>query len=155
MKKTIVALVVCVTILLTGCAGKKDNFIKDNFISVDRQQPVIAENVEMTTEFPEYDGNTEIIYAPLKNNGNEDFTHGSYYFLQKLDGDDWRYLGVSGNFNLLQAVIKPGEDALGRFQLKDHVKLPLLPGRYRIGWWSEATEDGSIEPTPVAEFTVK
>ncbi len=150
MKKTIVALVVCVTILLTGCAGKKDNFI-----SVDRQQPVIAENVEMTTEFTEYDGDTERIRVKLRNNRSEDFSYGAYFFLQKLDGDEWRYLGVSGNFNLLLYSVPPGWDGWESFQLKEHVKLPLLPGRYRIGWWSETTEDGSIRPTPVAEFTVK
>lgn len=149
MKKHIITLFICAILLLTGCANRKDDFI-----SIDRPQPIIAENVEMATEFPKYDGNTEIIYAPLKNNGNKDFTHGSYYFLQKLDGDEWRYLGVSGNFNALLAVIEPGEDTLERFELKNHVELPLLPGEYRIGWWS-TDENDNLKPTPVAEFTVK
>lgn len=148
MKTKLIAALCAVLMLLAGCAAK------DDFIDVERPQPVIAENVEMSTEFSEYDGEVEKIYATVKNNGNKNFTHGSYYFLQKLDGNEWRYLGVSGRFDLLAKMTEPGNDSVGIFQLKDHVKLPLLPGKYRIGWWS-TDENDAPEPTPVAEFTVK
>lgn len=149
MKKAVGLIVLCAAMLMTvGCKAEA----KDNFVDVDFPPPVIAENVFMETEFPEYDGNTEKIHVKVKNDRDEEYSHGDYFFLQKLDGDEWRYLGVSGDFKLLKCILPPGWDGWDFFQLKGHVKQPLLPGRYRIGYSGIVDEE---MPTPVAEFTVK
>lgn len=130
-----------------GCISKA----KDDFLETDQPQPVIAENIVMETEFPEYDGNAEKIRVKLQNNNDEDFSYGKYFFLQKLDGEEWHHIGVSGNFSSLLYSIPPSWDGWEFFELKDHVKQPLLPGKYRVGFWG----DEGHRPTPVAEFTVK
>lgn len=124
---------------------------KDDFLETDLPQPVITENIVMETEFPEYDGNEEKIHVKLKNNTDEDFSYGKNFFLQKLDSGRWRYIGVSGNFSTLLCIIPPSWNGWEFFELKDHVKQPLLPGRYRVGFWG----DEGKKSTPIAEFTVK
>lgn len=150
VRKALGSMFLCAVMLMT--VGCKENKEKDDFIDTEFPQPVIVENVVMETEFAEYDGNTERIRVKLRNDRDEDFTHGAYFFVQKLDGDEWRYLGVSGNFSTVTCSIPSGWDGWEFFQLKDHVKQPLLPGKYRIGYSSFGHEE---LPTPVAEFTVK
>lgn len=150
--KRIISFVMLFGAVLTavGC-GKAEP--TDNFVAYYVPQPRIAEDVVMETEFPEYDGSTEIIYATIKNNSDSDYGYGERFDLQKLDGEEWRYIGVFGMFKAWGGLIPPSQDCVVRFELKDHVKLPLLPGKYRIGFPSD--QEYNEEPTPVAEFTVK
>lgn len=148
LKRMIAAVAVCGAVISSvGCRSAR----KDDFIDSDRPQPIITENLVMETEFPEYNGNTETIRVKLKNNTDEDFRYGTYFFLQKLDGGEWRYIGVSGYFHAILCTVPPAWDGWEYFELKDHVKQPLLSGTYRIGFW---VEEGK-QSTPVAEFTVK
>ncbi len=149
MRKALGSMLLCAAMLMAvGCKPE----VKDDFIDTEFPQPTIIEGVVMETELAEYDGNTERIRVKLRNDRDEDFTHGAYFFVQKLDGDEWRYLGVSGNFSTVTCSIPSGWDGWEFFQLKDHVKQPLLPGKYRIGYSGIGDED---LPTPIAEFTVK
>lgn len=148
LKRMVASAAVCSAVILSvGCKSTG----KDDFIEFDKPQPIIAENIVMETEFPEYDGDTERILVKLKNNTDEDFFYGRYFFLQKLDSDEWRYIGVSGDFQAILYSVPPAWDGWEYFELKDHVKQPLQSGTYRIGFW---VEEGK-QPTPVAEFTVK
>lgn len=151
LKRIISSVVLCGAVLTAVGCNKAES--TDNFIKYDYPQLRISEDVVMETEFPEYDGSTEIIYATIKNNGDSDFYYGAHFVLQKLDGEEWRYIVVKGMFRGWASLIPPSQEhEKVSFELKDHVKLPLLPGRYRIGF---PTDQEGDQPTPVAEFTVK
>lgn len=151
LKRIIGSVALCGAILTSvGCskAEPTDNFVEDDF-----PQPRISEDVVMETEFPEYDGDTEEIFATIKNNGDCDFGYGERFVLQKLDGEEWRYIATYGMFKMIAVSIPPSQEhEKVRFDLQEHVKLPLLPGRYRIGF---PTDYEFEQPTPIAEFTVK
>lgn len=135
-----------IVFILVGCQSEG----KDDFIDFDKSQPLITEDVVMETEFREYDGKTERIYVTLLNNRDKDFLHSKRFFLQKLDGNEWHYINVGGFFELVGCAAPPHWEGTRVFDLKDHVKLPLRPGTYRIGYVKD-----NDEGTPVAEFTVK
>lgn len=150
IKRIIGSVALCGAVLTAvGCskAEPTDNFVEDDF-----PQPRISEVVVMETEFPEYDGGTEVINATIKNNGDSEYGYGERFVLQKLDGEEWRYIGVFGMFKMIAWGLPPGEEYPVIFELKEHVKLPLLPGRYRIGF---PTNQEGNQSTPVAEFTIK
>ncbi len=146
VKRIISSIMVCAAVFtLSSCKST----VKDDFYEDDLPQPTISEIPEMTTEFTEYDGNTEKISVTITNNSNKNFNHGEQFFLQKLD-DEWRYIKCQGPWNLANYMIKPSQDVITTFDLKEHVRLPLLPGLYRIGFYEDKGES-----TPVAEFTIK
>lgn len=149
LKKAITSVTLCAAVMTSvGCKTTP----KDNYVTGDYSQPIIAENITMETEFSEYDGSTEVIRATIVNNSDKEFGYGALFFLQKLDGEEWRFIVVQGLFQAWAGAVSPSKDCKVRFELKDHVKLPLLPGTYRVGF---PTGYEGASPTPVAEFTVK
>lgn len=150
LKRIVGSVALCGAVLTAvGCNKAEPT---DNFVAYDVPQLRISEVVVMETEFSEYDGGTEVIHASIKNNGDKDYGYGCRFVLQKLDGEEWRYIGVFGEFQLILFLLPPGEKYVISFELKDHVKLPLLPGTYRIGF---PTDHEFELPTPVAEFTIR
>lgn len=135
----------CAVLMSVGCKTVP----KDDFVDIDMPQPIISEDIVMKTVYPEYDGGTEKIFATVVNNSDNEFGYGAQFFLQKLDEGEWRYISVSGYWKGWASAISPKEDGKVGFDLKDHAKLPLLPGTYRIGF------SGECKSTPVAEFIVK
>lgn len=130
LKKVITSVTLCAAVMTSaGCKTVQ----KDNYVTGDYLQPIIAENITMETEFSEYDGNTEVIRATVVNNSDKEFGYGAHFFLQKLDGEEWRFIVVQGLFQAWAGAVPPSEDCIVHFEIKDHVKLPLLPGTYRIG----------------------
>ncbi len=148
MKKFLILM--CVALLLiTGCSPK------DDFDDHDHAELRPCENVAAVTEFEEYDGNIESITVFITNSSDKRFPLNDNFRLQKKVNDEWkaikRYydpeslIGDGTNREMLEH----SEGAVC-INLKEHVKLPLLPGQYRI--WV-----GSISGnrTAAAEFEVK
>lgn len=140
-----VLIIVCAVTVLSGCGSA----IKDNFYEGEMEQPIISTNVTMQTEFPEYDKNTEKIITDISNNSSdEEYSYNAQFFLQKQVDGEWRYIICEGFWELKSCRLPPSYEGKQAFNLKDHVKLPLSAGRYRLGFVVE-------HDTPVAEFTVK
>lgn len=157
IKGIVTAAAICVmSFTLPGCSQRSDNFI--DFAKYDISMPdgpEIAQGIEMTTEFPEYDGNVDEIVLLITNNSDEDFEFGKYYILQKLDEGEWKYIWVFGQFTLLTFIYPPSLSTTRTIKLKDHIEQPLLPGRYRIGI-GDIEMDLSIRGAlAFAEFTIK
>ncbi len=138
-------------VMLTGC----DNSHSKKFYSdADIPEQVIADNVTVTTEFPEYDGDVERINVTIVNDGDTEFCFGEQYSLQKLEDGEWRYIVVSGAFILLESSCNASETNDHTFDLKDHVKLPLPSGSYRIGV-GFSPHPSEFSRIAYAEFSVK
>ena len=136
--------------LLTAVGCKKVEFT-DDFAEYDIPEMVITDEIEMKAEFDEYDSSARVITATIKNNSDSEYVYGERFVLQKLDGEEWRYIVVIGRFQLLACLLQPGEEHTIYFNLAEHTNHPLLPGKYRIGF----PTDFEGEYTTVAEFTVK
>lgn len=157
LKKIIILTAICIMQLtLPGCAEKEDNFVDfDKFDLSEPDEPEIAENIEITTEFSEYDGDVDEIVLSITNNSDEDFGYGKYYILQKLDEGEWKYIWVFGKFTLLAYICPPFFTATPTIELKDHIEQPLLPGRYRIGIGDIELDYSINGKLAYAEFTIK
>ncbi|MDE7362326.1 MAG: hypothetical protein K2N38_10380 [Oscillospiraceae bacterium] len=142
-KRKFAAVLLAALLLLTGCAPK-DDFDDYEFV----EYPPV-ENVSARTEFEEYDGDVELISVLVTNDRDERFSFGYHISLQKDVDGEWRPIRIIKEEYDLLARYMPEHCTLPlRFDLNKYVKLPLLPGRYRIWVGNE------IEKVP-AEFTIK
>lgn len=146
MKKIILAAsVLAFAMLLTGCASAP----VDDFADYEFVEPPTLEGVTAQAELTEYDGNTEKIIIMLTNDRDERFFFGESFVLQKRDNDKWRPLKIDGIIRDVSYAVLPRSAGAISVLLKDHVKLPLLPGQYRM--WIGSMDDEKVS----AEFTVK
>ena len=121
-----------VLLLLTGCSPK------DDFDDYDHAELRPSENVAAVTEFEEYDGNIESITVFITNGSDKRFPLNGNFRLQKKVNDEWKAIKryydpeslISDGTN--REMLEHSEGAVC-IDLKEHVKLPLLPGQYRIG----------------------
>lgn len=148
--KRIVGAVMLLELVLTAVGCKRAE-LTDDFADYDIPPLRITEEIEMKAEFPEYDSSARVIAVTIKNNSDSEYGYGERFVLQKLDGEEWRYIVVIGAFQLIACGLRPGEESPIYFNLAEHTNHPLLPGRYRIGF--PTYYEG--EYTPVAEFTIK
>ncbi len=154
MRKIKLAASVCAllaAVMLTGCDNSRP---KKFYSDADIPEQVIADDVTASTEFPEYDGDVERINVTIVNDGDTDFSFGKQYSLQKMEDGEWRYIVVSGAFTLLEYSCKASETNDHTFDLKDHVKLPLPSGSYRIGI-GFSPHPNEFARIAYAEFSVK
>lgn len=129
--------------LLTGCSPK------DDFDDYEIVEYPSVENVSAKTEFDEYDGDTESIVVFITNDRDERFPYGYYISLQKYVDGEWRPIRIiKEEYDLLARYMSERSTMPLEFDLKEYVKPPLLPGRYRIWVGNER------ERLP-AEFTIK
>ncbi|MDE7362325.1 MAG: hypothetical protein K2N38_10375 [Oscillospiraceae bacterium] len=156
-KSILTATAICVlSFALSSCTEKSDDYFEFSDLGISEpNEPEVAEDVVMTTEFPEYDGNVDKIVLSVTNNSDEDFGFSDYYVLQKLDEGEWKYIKVFGQFTLLAGSHPPSLSAPLTIKLKDHIKQPLLPGQYRIGVGSINLDLSFNGALAYAEFTVK
>ena len=142
MLKIKFAVVICVVLLLlTGCAAK------DDFADYEFSEPPAVEGLTAETEFSEYDGDTEEIRVIVTNDCDTIFSFSEFFSLQKKVDGEWKPIKFGGKLNLIGSDMPARSTAPITFVLKDHVKLPLLPGQYRI--WVGDSDRVS------AEFTIK
>lgn len=139
------------TMMLAGC---DDSRSKKFFSDLDYPEQVISEDVTAKTEFPEYDRDVKKIKVIAANNGDMEFVFGEQYTLQKMEDGEWKYIAVQGRFTAIERVFPASKTSDYTVNLEGHVKLPLLPGSYRIGL--------GFDPYPneysrivYADFTVK
>lgn len=138
------ALFCAVFLLLTGCVSEP----KDDFADYEWVEPPAVEGVTMQTEFPEYDGNIETIGLIFANDRDQRFGFDYTFRLQKKVQDEWKPIKVRYDRLTLESTnIMPNNAGTIMLDLKDHIKLPLLPGHYRI--WIGTREQVS------AEFDIK
>lgn len=143
LKKVCAAALAAVLLLLTGCSSG-DDF--DDY-SVTERPPV--ENVSAKTEFAEYDGNTEMIRVFLKNDRNEMFYFDNHWWLQKETESGWKPIRFIKERSWTLESSRMPHGTIGiTCNLKEYIKLPLLPGRYRLLVGGEGER-------VYAEFTVK
>lgn len=129
-------------LLLTGCAPK------DDFADYETVEYHPVENVSAATEFEEYDGNAESIAVLLSNNSDNQFELSDSIALEKNVDGEWRAIRIiKKEYTLIYHAVSAHTEEWKRFELKDYVELPLLPGQYRI--WV-----GGGNKVP-AEFTIK
>lgn len=157
LKSVLTATAICVlSFALSGCTEKSDDYFEFSDLGISEpDEPEVAEDVVMTTEFPEYDGNVDKIVLSITNNSDKDFQFNDYYVLQKLDEGEWKYIKVFGKFTLLAGSYHPSLSAPLTIRFKDHIKQPLLPGQYRIGVGSidlDLSFNGALAYT---EFMIK
>ena len=152
MLKIKCASILCaVLLLLTGCAAKDEDSLADYDdladYSVTEFPPV--KFLSAKTEFAEYDGNTQKIWVFLTNDRDEDFLFDYNWHLEKAVDGEWRAIRfIKEKAYTLEAHYMPrGTVSIG-CDLKEYVKLPLLPGHYRL-WVG-----GESERVP-AELTIK
>lgn len=145
---------ICVFITAAMFSGCSKNKSKPLFTDIILPEQNIAEDVTATAEFPEYDGDVEEIKIFVANNGERNFGTGEMFRMQKMENGEWRDLAVRGTFKAIAQIFEPGINSTYTAKLKDHVKLPLPSGEYRIGVGFEIypTEDDLIA---FAEFTIK
>jgi len=157
MKKIfILSAVFVLAVILTGCSSKTDDFVDFDKAGISMpDEPEAAKAVEATTEFPEYDGDVDEIVLLIANNSDEDFEFGEYYILQKLDEGEWKYINVFGVFLPLGISYPPSHSSHRTIKLTEHIKQPLLPGRYRIGIGNIDVGLGIHGTVAFAEFTIK
>ena len=116
-----------VLLLLTGCSPK------DDFDDYDHAELRPSENVAAVTEFEEYDGNIESITVFITNDSDKRFPLNGNFRLQKKVNDEWKAIKryydpeslISDGTN--REMLEHSEGAVC-IDLKEHVKLPLLPG---------------------------
>lgn len=137
------ALFCAVLLLFTGCAPEP----KDDFADYEWVEPAAVEGVTAQTELAEYNGNIEGIDVIVTNDLDERFFYGDSFTLQKSDNGSWRSIKTGGICKDYSAAILPRSLGCISVNLKDHVKLPLLSGHYRI--WIGTYEQVS------AEFDIK
>lgn len=140
MRSRFFALLCAALLLLTGCAPER----MDDFDDRELVAPLPVEGLTAQTEFSEYDGKVEKIYVIVNNDRDDMFCYGEYFRLQKNVDGEWRDIKIDGYFNALALIVQPRSESSVPVFLKKHVKLPLLPGHYRI--WIEQVS---------AEFDVK
>ncbi len=156
--KYIIVTAMCVmSFALTGCSQRQDDFIDFETIDLSEPgEPKIAEDVVLTTEFPEYEGNVDEIVLMITNNSDKEFSFGREFVLQKLDEGEWKYIQVFGIFTMLSFAYRPTDSGPFTIKLKDHIDQPLLPGCYRIGIGEVNLLDFSFPgEMAFAEFTIK
>jgi len=142
MKKLYVIMICTVLMLLTGCSPQ------DDFADYKFEFPPV-ENVSARTEFDEYDTDVKEISVELTNGRDELFSFDYCMFLQKYVDGEWRWIRIiKEEWDLLDPYMPEHSTGGCTFDLKEFVKLPLLPGRYRI--WVGGS-DGRVP----AEFTIK
>lgn len=150
--KFFVLICVFITVaMFSGCSKKKPEALFTDIILPEQN---IAEDVIATAEFSEYDGDVEKIKIYVANNSERNFATGEIFRMQKKENGEWRDLVVRGAFTAVAQIFEPGTNSTYTAKLKDHVKLPLPSGDYRIGVGFEIypTEDDLIA---FAEFTIK
>ncbi|MBD5384461.1 MAG: hypothetical protein HDR72_05635 [Ruminococcaceae bacterium] len=131
-----------VLLLLTGCSPK------DDFADYEVVEYPPVENVSAKTEFDEYDRDMDHITVLLTNDRDERFSFNYFISLQKDVDGEWRPIRIIKEEYDLLARYMPERSTMPLYlDLEEYVKLPLLPGRYRI--WV-----GGSEKVP-AEFTIK
>ena len=144
MRSRFFALFCAVLLLFTGCVSEP----KDDFADYEWVEPPAVEGVTMRTEFPEYNGDLETISVMVTNDRDERFGFNWTFSLQKMVQDEWKPIKVSYDRLTLEVNnMLPNTSGTIMLDLKNHVKLPLLPGHYRI--WIGTREQVS------AEFDVK
>lgn len=152
MLKTKCASILCAALLLlTGCAAKDEDSLADydDFADYSVTEFLPVEFLSAETEFAEYDGNVEMIVVFLSNTADEEFHFDEWWRLEKEVNGEWKAIRFIKNLelDLLDRIMSRGTMDIW-CNLKEHVKLPLLPGHYRI-WVG-----GDDERVP-AEFTIK
>lgn len=154
MKRRIISTLIfslMAALVLTGCAHKRQlytDYIPDQ---------KVLEDMILTTEFSEYDGNTEKIKLLVTNNSDVDFYTGEQFLMQKKENGEWRGIGVGGRFFAIGIMLPSKMSNLYYTAvLKDHVLQPLPAGTYRIGLvddYNEGYPEGLIVYSN--EFTIK
>ena len=138
--------------MLTGC--EKSYSPKKLFSEYDYPERTIAEDVVVTTEFSEYDRSVEKIKLTVINNGDEALWSGEQFYLKKLEDGEWRNVAVGGRFPAIGYTYDPSTSLTYTATLKDHVKLPLPKGEYRVGFLFERSSE-DCDYVSYGEFTVK
>lgn len=139
------AILLTAFLLLTGCAPK------DDLADYELVEYPPIENVTARTEFDEYDGDVEEITVFITNDRDQRYYYDKFFQLQKNVDGEWKLIrSIREEYfsDLLGIYIPERYFTSINIKLKDDVKLPLLPGRYRI-WVG-----GGGERVP-AEFTIK
>lgn len=143
MRSRFFALLCAALLLLTGCVPEPE----DDFADYEFVEPPAVEGVTVRTELAEYNGNIEGIDVIVTNDRDERFFFGDSFTLQKSDNGSWRSIKTEGIIKDYSAAVLPRSPGRISVNLKDHIKLPLLPGHYRV--WVGDYEKVS------AEFDVK
>lgn len=151
LKSVLMCLLCVFSLSLTGCDDSKS---KNFFTDAKFPNQKIAESVTVTAEFSEYDKDVEKINFTVINNSDKEFATGEDFRMQKMEDGEWRNIAVTGQFTLLAQAFEPGKTSTYTAKLKDHVKLPLPAGQYRIGigYTPSPQERDTIA---YGEFTVK
>lgn len=126
------------TLFLSGC-GKQNESAESKPMVVDDIGITFPENVEMKTEFSEYDTDVKVINTIITNNSDEyfNFEYGDNV-LDKFNPDtnEWERVPFKEDGELfLDCVARsmpPSGTATTTFNLEEVYDLPLAPGRYRI-----------------------
>lgn len=147
-------------LLLTGCAPKDDSadYELDDFADYEVKELLLSEEVTAKTEFSEYDGNTEMIKVTIANDTDHRLNMWDGFRLEKEVDGEWkaikRYYDKTVENVLLPLPSQMPERCTYTFEyeLKDNIKLPLLPGQYRI-WVCGVS--GTDNEAVSAEFTIK
>lgn len=147
LKFTALVCALLTAVMLTGC----DDFDYYEFIDY-----LPVENVTARTEFPEYSGDVEKITVIVNNDRDVKFACGSDqpFCIQKWSNEKWRPIKSGGAYHPTANFLYEHSESKVNVVLKDHVRLPLLPGRYRVWVGSFEGDYEYIEAVP-AEFTVK
>jgi len=116
-------------LLLAGCGDVPDDFLVDADYSFTELR--VVENVTVTTEFAEYDGNVEMINYFVKNDTDDYFAWDDGP-LQKMEKGEWRTVRHDSLVIGTQPVVDPHSTRTDTWQLEGKYPLPLPSGQYRI-----------------------
>lgn len=165
-KRKFSTLLLAALLLLTGCAPKddfednefdnSDNYELDDFADYEVKELLPSENVNAKTEFSEYDGNTEMIKVTIANDTDHRLDMWDGFRLEKEVDGEWKaikvYYDEVVDSTLMYRQMPERCTYTLEYELKDNVKLPLLPGQYRI-WVCGVS--GTDNEAVSAEFTIK
>lgn len=130
-------------LLLTGCAAK------DDFADYSVTEYPPADYLSAETEFSEYDGTVETIWAFVTTDRDEDFYFDYWWMLEKEVDGEWKAIRFTKETRDFDCAARSTRSTASiQCDLKGNIKQPLLPGHYRL--WVGG-DDGRVP----AEFTVK
>lgn len=147
--KLIAALCAVIMLLLAGCS-KGEDAPTDDFREGSVAELPIAEHLSAKTEFNEYDGNVEKIFITITNDSDKEFPYDNWWRLEKEADGEWRTIKLTEDIYVLDfnvSIPAHSTQTVG-YELKGHIKQPLLSGHYRL--WVGG-EKGRVP----AEFTIK